>query len=237
MRNMNRIILLAGLVAGAAFAAPPELDVHVTIMTDKLQGASGEAGADGKQRRPEKIRERWQSHVDRLNEEFRAESGEQLVRFRLSSVTLHGEARNSKCAAVQLAAQGGDFSKAVARCEDSMIRQPGAVNIYVYAPQTAEGQPHRMVSRGGHNNEGPFALIHWRQYHDFNTVWHELGHAFGLPHVCSSPRPEGTHWNIMATPDTCKQSKEIVHGFHFNEKQARTVTIHTEKFLKLFAGR
>lgn len=229
--------VVCALASGAALAAVPEFDVHVTVMTEKLQGPSGNKGADGMQRRSEKIRERWQSHVERLNEEFRAESGEPLARFRLHSLTLHSEAKDAKCEALELAARGESFTQAVLKCDDAKIRQPGAVNIYVYAPRSADGETQHFTSRGGHNNKGPFALIHWKMSHDFNTVWHELGHAFGLPHVCSSPRPAGAHWNIMATPDTCKSAKEIVVGFHFDDKQTRTVKAHAEKYRQMFGGR
>jgi hypothetical protein len=214
-------------------AAPAEIDIHFVVMTEKLQGPTGSLGADKKTRRPEAVAERFKSHVDKLNTEFRSQTGEQLVNFRLRSALQYLEVKDADCDAMKQAAAGKPFMHLVGKCKDPRIRAPKAVNVYIYAPPDDSGDG-SISSYGGHNSNGPYALIHWKSYHDFNKLWHELGHAFGLPHVCSSPRPEGAHWNIMATPDACKKSGPVVTGFHFDEKQTATVKAHTEKYRVLF---
>jgi hypothetical protein len=216
-----------------SMAAPVDFDIHFVVMTEKLQGPGGSVGADKKTRRSEMVMERFKSHVEKLNTEFRSESGEQLVNFHLKSATLFLDAKSSQCEAVRLAAAGKSFGNQVAKCKDAAITSPKAINVYIYAPADGSDDD-RITSFGGHNSNGPYAFIHWKSYHDFNKLWHELGHAFGLPHVCSSPRPEGAHWNIMATPDTCRNGAPIVAGFHFDEKQTATVKTHIEKYRKLF---
>ena len=224
------------LLPQLAMAVPADFDIHFVVMTEKLQGATGMRGADNNVRRSEKVMERFQSHVERLNSEFRSEAGEQLVTFHLKSAVLYQDAMGSDCEAMKTASAGQSFGNLLRKCADPKIRSPRAVNVYIYAPPDGS-EHHGFRSFGGHDVNGPYAFIHWKSYHDFNKLWHELGHAFGLPHVCSSPRPTEAHWNIMATPEACKNGREVVTGFHFDEKQTATVKAHIEKYRKLFGAK
>ncbi|MRR09061.1 hypothetical protein EG831_03020 [bacterium] len=232
-RDLGVAASLAVSPGMVAAAEPVDFDLNVVIMTPKFQGESGQKGADGRQRRDAAVRERFQSHVERLNEEFRSEAGEPLVRFHLKAVTLWREIKDSPCEAVALARRSENFAPALKACDDARVRRPRAVNVYVYSPWISE-EDKKITSHGRVGSFGPYTMIHWRNHHDFETFWHEIGHAFGLPHVCSSPRPEGTHWNIMATPDTCKTAKTITHGFHFDEKQTAKVKEHIARYQQMF---
>lgn len=224
-------LLLAAASCGAA-AEPADFDIHFVVMTENLQGPTGTTGADKLTRRPEKVLERFQSHVDKLNTEFRSQSGEQLVRFHLKSSVLYLDVRDSECEAMKAANADKAFHALLGKCNDPRIREPNAVNVYVYMPTWETDHWH---SHGAVSDHGPYALIHWKKYHDFNTVMHEIGHSFGLPHVCSNPRPAGTEWNIMASEDMCKKTAVIETGFHFNDKQTAIIKKHIARYQKLFA--
>lgn len=235
------ILKLLGVVAGMAItsgsvaaAEPADFDLNVVIMTQHFQGETGRRGTDGRERRPEAIRARFLSHVDDLNKEFRSEAGEQLVRFHLQAVVPWLDIKDSPCEAVKLAFAGKNFAPALKACDDPRIRRPKAVNVYIYEPWL-QNEDRTMTSHGRVGSFGPYALIHWKSHHKFDLLWHELGHAFGLPHVCTSPRPAGTHWNIMATPDTCKTAKTVTYGFHFDEKQTAKVKDLVAHYQEMFA--
>ena len=179
------------------------------------------------------VEARIRSHIDKLNEEFRSEAGEQLVRFHLKAVIPWNEIKDSPCESVKLAIAGENFAPPLKECADIRIRRPKSANVYIYSPWLKD-EERTITSHGRVGSFGPYTLIHWRSYHDFTKFWHELGHAFGLPHDCNTPRPAGTHWNIMATPDACKTAKTVTYGFHFDERQTARVKEQIARYRELF---
>lgn len=242
VRRIALIVSLSTLLPLSASAAIPEFDVHFVVATAKFQGDDGVKGADGLRRRPEKVEERLRDHIERLNADFRSENGPPLARFRFKSVAFFPAAASACPDLVKAASLPTEkVSVLLAKikdCRNPVARDPKAVNVYIYSPEApGGGDGHSFLSRGRSLADGPVVLLHWKSYHKPLIFWHEMGHAFGLPHVCSTPRPEGTHWNIMATPDACKQKGRMSHGFHFDADQSATVSKRALHYLELFGTR
>lgn len=218
-------VLLATAAATATAAAEelPTFDVHLVVLTSN-------AGAQQVATRDQLRRE-----VDILNEFFAAENREPLVRFRFKSATLFPETRRSSCKLKDLGDVRGPLDTGHAAelfntCDDPHIRDPRAINFYVYDAY-APGSGFKDATGHGRRNSGrPFVFLDWQRLNhgDQAAEEHEMGHAFGLEHICVPGATRQTPTNIMASAD-CGKGSGGLRNLGFNEQQTATILRYAQQ--------
>lgn len=220
------VYLLSAAVAATATAAAEELptfDIHFVVLTNNA-GAQ-QVTTLGQLRR----------EVDVLNEFFVTATREPLVRFRFKSATLFPETRRSDCKLKDLGdVQGpldtGRAAQLFNACDDPHIRDPRAINFYVYDAY-AHGSGFKDATGHGRRNSGrPFVFLDWQRLNHGEQAAeeHEMGHAFGLVHICAPGATRQTPTNIMASAD-CGKGSGGLRNLGFNEQQTTTILRYAQQ--------
>lgn len=221
-----RWLLFAGWLAASACQAgePPVFDVHFVVLTKRAEALARAT--------PEQMRR----EVDILNTYFVGEDGRNPVRFRFKNVVYAHQLGDTACA--RLLEMGDrareydhlDFKARYDACGDGRVVDPGAINFYVYDSYRA-GKGFADITSHGHNRGGrPFLLIDWERLdHRLQSPEeHEMGHAFGLPHVCAPGARLETATNIMASHD-CGLGSGGRRNLPFNAEQLATIRKHAAR--------
>ncbi len=166
--------------------------VHFTVLTNN---ASATAKA---------TRAQMKKEVAILNDFFVSESRDKIVSFTFKSTSLYADIQNSSCDLVQMSNDGqaydsDEWEAAIDACSDPNVVDPQAINFFIY--DNYAGGYSDITSRGRLNSYHPYVLIDWERL-DHTTQSpeeHEMGHAFGLNHVCHPTATGATSTNIMAT--------------------------------------
>ena len=168
--------------------------VHFTVITDR-PGAADTATL--RQLRIE---------LELLNQFFVAENGEKLVRFEWAGASLYSNISGSSCDLVNMVDMGvehhfSDWDNAVNNCTDPQVIDPNAINYIIYDNYAGIRGYEDVTSRGRINGFKPFVMIDIaRLNHSTGSPGeHEMGHAFGLGHVCVPDATRGTGTNIMSS--------------------------------------
>jgi hypothetical protein len=192
---------LGATIETAAAQELPTFGIHFVVLTKNA--AAQRATSDNQLRR----------EVDILNEFFVAADRAPLVRFTFKSATSFAEVQSSKC---DLKALGDverplDTDRVVElfnACADQKLRDPRAINFYVYDAY-APGSGFKDATGHGRRNAGrPFIFVDWQRLNhaDQAAEEHEMGHAFGLDHICVPGAHRRTPTNIMAITECGKGS-------------------------------
>lgn len=166
--------------------------VHFTVLTSD---ASAIAKA---------TKEQMKKEVTILNDYFVSKGRGGIVTFTFKSASLYADIQNSSCDLVRMSNDGraydsGAWEAAIDACSDPKVVDPNAINFFVY--DNFVGGYGDTTSRGKLNSHHPYVLIDWQRLDHANQSpeEHEMGHAFGLDHVCNPTATSTTSTNIMAT--------------------------------------
>ena len=88
-----------------------------------------------------------------------------------------------------------------------------------------------ITSLGFRNHGQPFILIDWQRlnYQTQSAEVHEMGHAFGLGHVCAPHATKQTPTNIMASYD-CGKGSGGLRNLGFNAQQLQTILKNYQQY-------
>lgn len=135
-----------------------------------------------------------------LNTYFVSETDENLVEFIYQDTSLYADVSGSGCDLVTMSDDGiqyssDDWEAAIDACADPSVVDPDAINFFVYDAQGS------ATSRGRRNQNHPYVLIDYARLNHTNQSpeEHEMGHAFGLGHLCVTGAVLASSTNIMAT--------------------------------------
>lgn len=212
----------AGASAGDAERLPV-FDLHFAVIT-KHSAAHGVATLA-----------QLKKEVDILNTHFVAEDRKPIVTFRFKSAAFYGEIRHSHC---EFAGLGDtdvpyDSTRLAAlfnACDDPKVRDPRAINFYVYDSYDSRGARADTTGHGKRNSNRPFILLDWERldHRDQSPEEHEMGHAFGLGHECAPGAKRETSTNIMASAE-CGRGSAGRRDIGFSPAQARTILDYARK--------
>lgn len=131
-----------------------------------------------------------------------------------------------------------DYPRYFNECNDRQIKDPQAINVYIYNSYLF-GSFNNVWSMGLNNQNKPFLLLDYaRLPHIGGVEEHELGHAFGLGHVCSTATEHKDDSNIMASNVVdCVGGKSAgARNVGFNLKQLQIIKSHGQRIEKNLAA-
>lgn len=199
-------------------------DVHFVVLTNRPQFLR------------EVEKELFENEIDILNRYFVTADRKEIVRFRLGSVRLYDQVKNSKCLFVQEVVdvkKYHDYSHLKSlynACDDRNVRSSEAINFYIYDSYASQNGFLDKTSRGYNNSGHPFVMLDWERLgHTLQSPEeHEMGHAFGLRHVCEEGATRNSSTNIMASSGGCNGNGGL-RNIGFTEAQVNVILQHARE--------
>lgn len=197
----------------------PQIDVHFVFATNHEKARAFDNY------------EQAQKEVEILNRYFITEKKQRIFDFKLKRYISYKEFEKMDCGLLALLEQksvikGREIAKAFSSC---FPKRPNSVYMFVYDAYSQKKGWDDITSWGLKNNAHPFILVDWERlnYQIQAAVPHEMGHAFGLKHVCEPNAKPKDSTNIMASAD-CKLGSGGKRNKGFNKEQLNTILDHYE---------
>lgn len=166
--------------------------------------------------------------VNILNTYFVKEDRTPIVQFRFKSASLYSDVKGSPCSFVALGDSTNPYSSdgwaaEFNSCNDPKVKDKKALNFYIYDSYSTQEGFNNLDGHGKRNSNRPYVLLDWQRLnHNIQSPEeHEMGHAFGLDHVCAVGAKLNTSTNIMAS--ACKDSSGGKRDIGFNADQVKTI--------------
>jgi hypothetical protein len=179
--------------------------------------------------------EQCRTEVDIFNRSFVTFEGKPLVKFVFKGYTSYAEAKGSPCDLLELGDStkpysNDGFTKAFNACQIANIRDPRAINVFIFDSHSQKAGFGDPTSHGIRNSNRPFVLIDWQRLGGNlqNAEPHEMGHCFGLGHVGVPGATGNSSTNIMTSSgESFGSGGERDLGF--SESQAAVVLYHARR--------
>jgi len=197
---------------------PPVFDVNFVVMSSR-NGVYGKTSV-----------QQLQNEVELLNKYFVGANGVHPVRFSYKGQHSIRALNGSSCAEfLRLGDAAVEFdwqrwTHLFNSCSDQRVVDPNAINIYIYDAYSNRKGFNDIDSRGKNNRNRPFVVLDWERlnHHIQSPEEHEMGHAFGLSHVCAEGAMRRSSTNIMASHD-CGKGSGGRRNIGFDERQLKIV--------------
>lgn len=167
--------------------------------------------------------------VNILNEYFVKEDRSSIVNFRFKSASLYDDIKSSTCHLVDLgdAMQPFNLENAATLfndCTDIKVRDKNVINIYIFDEYSDSKGFNSINSYGKRNSNKPFIFLDWKRLNHTtqSPEEHEMGHAFGLSHVCVPGATINSSTNIMASA-SCGLGSGGKRDIGFDASQVQTI--------------
>lgn len=203
----------------------PTVDVHFCVITKNRQA------------RKKATLEQFHTSIEQLNRGFVTRSREKLVNFRFKSATFYREIARvddafRKLGDARKPYDTNEYAQRFNECTDPRIRDPHAINFYVFDGWAEGIGSADATCHGKRNSNRPYVLIDWARLDNTNQnpIPHEFGHAFGLGHVSVVDATRRMSTNIMgSTQWGFGSGGNRLIGF--SEAQAATIRYHAQRTL------
>lgn len=212
----------------------PEFDVTFVVATGKKEALERAS------------LEQLHREIDILNTYFVTDDRRPLIHFKFKKAIMHEDLLASDCGFADLLDQPSTwqdpFRKKFLACPDPKAGlDPIAITFIVADHWSKKDGFTFMDSLGGRYGAGrfgsvPFVQLDWKRldHRIQSPEEHEMGHAFGLPHVCEPGATGQTDTNIMASHAGCDGSGgKRTRGF--NAEQVATIKARIDSYKALFA--
>ena len=172
---------------------------------------------------------------DIANKTFVTHDGDPLVRFVFKGYSSFSDIQQAGSEMIRFgdsmeALDGRLVEQAFNACRDRRVRDPQAINVYVYDAYSNRRKFADLTSVGRRNSNRPFIFLDWQRLDNKieNPEAHELGHAFGLPHVGVPGATKTSATNIMNSfLEKFGQNGLRTHGF--TEAQTALILYHAQR--------
>ena len=172
---------------------------------------------------------------DTLNATFRTHNGDTLVRFKFKSFSSYSDVKDSVSELVRFGDSTDPYdSNGLARafnaCKDSRVRDPNAINIYIFDSYSSRMKFADVTSHGKRNSNRPYVFLDWERIGNKiqNVYPHEMGHSFGLGHVGVPVATGKSPTNIMTSAGE-KFGSGGLRTYGFTEAQAALILYHAQR--------
>ena len=168
--------------------------------------------------------------VNVMNEFFVKEDRSGIFNFYLNSVSYYDDIQNSNCEMISVGDLAVnlpdiDYETMFNACDDILVRDKNAINIYIYDAYWDGFE--NWFGIGFNNADIPFIMLDYaRLPHIAAAEEHELGHIFGLGHICSTVTSNDSSSNIMSSATGNCAAAGIATGLRdigFNREQLEVI--------------
>jgi hypothetical protein len=195
----------------------PTIDVYFVAITKKYMDNKATAS-------------QLQKEIDILNKYFVGSNGEHPVKFRFKGKRTVKDLEGSSCtellrlgdAAIEY--DGRHWADMINSCSDQRVVDRHAINFFIYDSYTNSDGFRDKSSHGRNNGNRPYIILDWeRLNHKIQSPEeHEMGHAFGLEHICVEGATINTSTNIMASAE-CGKGSGGMRNIGFDAEQLETI--------------
>ncbi|WP_043973390.1 MULTISPECIES: metalloprotease [Acinetobacter] len=169
-----------------------------------------------------------------LNQYFVDENNHKIFTFKIHHYYSFQEFSKRKCDLANQLSQSkviipAKLPSAVNACFPR--RKSKEVLFIIYDAYSEKLKDADITSWGFRNQGQPFMLIDWKRlnYQTQAASIHEMGHAFGLGHVCSPKATKTTPTNIMSSYD-CHLGSGGLRNLGFTTKQVNTMLNNYQQY-------
>jgi len=179
--------------------------------------------------------------IEILNRYFRAEDGSPAAFFQFKNITYRDDVHDTKCQDLLALGDGvseydgARWNRLINECEDIRLRDPKAINIYINDAWSEKWGRSEKNSHGRINDYRPYLIIDWERlgHRIQSPEEHEMGHAFGLQHVCVEGATPQTPTNIMASA-SCGKGSGGLRNLGFDSRQIEVIRANSKKIQRRF---
>ncbi len=169
-----------------------------------------------------------------LNRYFLDEDNQKIFKFKINHYYSYQDFSKRKCELANRLNQPtalipDNIPGAVKSCFPK--RKSKEVLFIIYDAYNQKLKYNDITSWGFRNQGQPFILIDWERlnYQTQAASIHEMGHAFGLGHVCAPRAKKSTPTNIMTSYD-CKLGSGGLRNLGFTSEQLNTILQNYAKY-------
>lgn len=171
-----------------------------------------------------------------LNRYFVDQNNRPIFQFKLNQYMDYSQFQQMNCDLHEILEQAKpiqhlEVKKAFNQC---FTREKNTVYMFIYDAYSLKRGHNSVTSWGFNNNNSPFTLIDWERlnYKIQAALPHEMGHAFGLRHVCAPKAKLKDATNIMASSE-CGSGTGGNRTIGFNSEQLKTIDKYYSKLQHL----
>lgn len=163
-----------------------------------------------------------------LNKYYLDDQGKKIFNFKLNRYIPYEEFSKLHCGLKQQINQPYPISTetipaSVNTCFPKRTASKEVI-IFIYDAYSTKWKFKDVTSRAFRNNGKPFILLDWNRlnYNIQAGSVHEMGHVFGLKHVCAPKATKRTPTNIMTSAE-CKLGSGGLRNLGFTPAQLQTI--------------
>ncbi|MFJ0275476.1 metalloprotease [Acinetobacter baumannii] len=163
-----------------------------------------------------------------LNKYYLDDQGKKIFNFKLNRYIPYKEFSKLHCDLKQQINQPypistETFPASVNTCFPKRTASKEVI-VFIYDAYSTKWKFKDVTSRAFRNNGKPFILLDWNRlnYNIQAGSVHEMGHVFGLKHVCAPKATKRTPTNIMTSAE-CKLGSDGLRNLGFTPVQLQTI--------------
>lgn len=175
-----------------------------------------------------------QKEIEILNRYFLDENNNKIFKFKMNHYYSYLDFTKRKCDLASKLNQPMDLvtENVPSAVKDCFPKRKSKEVLFIIYDSYSPKLKYSDITSWGFRNQGrPFILIDWERlnYQTQAASIHEMGHAFGLNHVCAPNAKKTTPTNIMTSYD-CKLGSGGLRNLGFTSEQLNIILDNYSKY-------